>query len=90
MAALASIGIAVVLVGVILYDPPPPTVPDGVLRPGDCVTLTADLVAVEVTCGHQDAIVDRLIPVDQVCPSNTQPYRDRLGMGTACVVRSSP
>jgi hypothetical protein len=90
MAALASVGIAVVLLGVIIYDPPPPAAPDGVLRHGDCVMLTAELEAVEVVCGNHDAVVDRLIPVDQVCPADTQPYRDRLGMGTACVVRSGP
>ena len=77
MAAMASVGIAVILVGVIVYDPPPPTAPDGVLRHGDCVMLSDDFVAVEVTCGRHDAVVDRLIPIDQVCPANTEPYRDR-------------
>jgi hypothetical protein len=90
MAGLLSVGVALVVAGVIVYDPPPPAGPDGILRPGDCVTLSAILEAVEVTCGQHDAVVERLIPVDQTCPADTQPYRDQQGMGTACVVRSEP
>ena len=88
MAALASVGVLLVVVGVITYDPPPPTAPDGILRAGDCVDLTATLEAVEVQCGTHDAVVDRLVPFDQVCPADTEGYRDRQGMGIACVVRS--
>ena len=87
MAGLLSVGVALVVAGVIVYDPPPPAGPDGILRPGDCVTLSASFEATEVTCGEHDAVVDRLIPFDQICPADTQPYRDQQGMGTACVVR---
>lgn len=90
MAGLASVGVALVIFGVIVYDAPPPAAPDGILRHGDCVVLTSNLEAVEVTCGAHDAVVDRLIPVDQTCPADTTPYRDQLGMGIACVVHSAP
>lgn len=90
MVGLASVGVALVIFGVIVYDAPPPSAPDGILRHGDCVVLTANLEAVEVPCGAHDAVVDRLIPADQTCPASTTPYRDRLGMGIACVVRSAP
>jgi curved DNA-binding protein CbpA len=88
MAGLLSVGVALVVTGVIVYDPPPPAAPDGILRPGDCVALSQSLAAVEVPCGEHDAVVDRLIPFDQICPADTQPYRDQQGMGTACVVLS--
>ncbi|MBI5089620.1 MAG: DnaJ domain-containing protein [Actinobacteria bacterium] len=86
MAGLLSIGVALVVAGVIVYDPPPAPAPDGILRMGDCVALSAELEASEVACGGHDAVVDRLVPFDQPCPAGTQPYRDRQGMGTACVV----
>lgn len=88
MAALASVGILLVVVGVITYDAPPPRAPDGILRTGDCVDLTPTFEAVEVQCGGHDAVVDQLVPFDQPCPADTEGYRDRQGMGVACVVRS--
>jgi hypothetical protein len=90
MAALLTLGVALVVAGVVLYDPPAPAKPDGILRPGDCVALSAELEASEVPCGQHDAIVDRLVPFGEACPSGTQGYRDRQGMGTACVVTSAP
>jgi hypothetical protein len=86
MAGLLAIGVALVIVGVIVYDPPGPAAPDGILRPGDCVALSPELDASEVTCGQHDAVVDRLVGFDEPCPAGTQGYRDRQGLGTACVV----
>jgi molecular chaperone DnaJ len=91
MAALASLGVALVLVGVIVYDPPAPVAPDGILHPGDCVALSEGFEASEVSCtGEYDAVVDQLVAFDAVCPADTEAFRDRQGLGIACVVRSLP
>jgi len=83
--AMAGAGIALVLVGAALTKPGDPAKPDGLLRSGDCVALGVD--AAEVACtGPYDAVVRSLVPFDQQCPADTQPYRDRQGMGIACVV----
>jgi molecular chaperone DnaJ len=83
--AMAGAGVALVLVGAALTKPGDPAQPDGLLRSGDCVVVGVD--AVEVACtGPYDAVVRSLVPFDQQCPADTQPYRDRQGMGVACVV----
>jgi hypothetical protein len=85
--SMAVLGIVAVLVGSMLTKPALPGTPDGLLRAGDCVALE-QLEAREVSCaGAHDAVVRSLIPFDQVCPTDTESYRDRQGMGTACVVR---
>lgn len=90
MLFLASVGIAIVIVGAIVYEPPPAVPPDNVLRVGDCVVLSLELEATEVNCADpHDAIMQVLIPVGQVCPTGTDAYRDHQGMGTACVIKSS-
>jgi molecular chaperone DnaJ len=82
---------AVVVGGVILSlftDTAEPPTPDGVLRVGDCVEIEADLDAREVACTG-DPAVDRFVRVvvdfNSRCPSLTEPHRDQLGMGVACV-----
>lgn len=86
---MAVLGVAFVMTGVILYRPPTPAPVDNVLRPGDCVTLSVGIEAAETACsGPHDAIVEVLVPLDQICPTDTEAYRDRQGMGTACVVRT--
>jgi hypothetical protein len=88
MGVLLALGVGFVLVGVILGGDQEPAAPDNILRPGDCVTLSPTLEAAEVRCdGPHDATVQVLVPFDQTCPTGTEPYRDRQGMGTACVVR---
>lgn len=90
MAVLGSLGAAVVLAGVVLDEPAPAVPVDNILRAGDCVTLSAALDAAEVSCdGAHDAVVQVLVPFGRTCPSGTDGYRDRQGMGTACVVRAS-
>jgi hypothetical protein len=55
------------------------------------VTLTPSLEAVEVLCSQPyDAVVRVLVPFDQQCPTGTESFRDRQGMGTACVERVAP
>ena len=91
MAFLTSIGIAVIIAGLIFAKPAPPQEPDNILRSADCVDLGPQLDAAEVTCsGPHDAVVDALVPFGDTCPRDTEPYRDRQGMGTACVVRVGP
>jgi DnaJ domain len=91
MAGMAVAGIALVVVGHLLSNPSPPPVPDGILRPGDCVVISEVLDADEVSCSDShDAVVTVLVPIDQVCPAESEPFRDRQGLGTACVVRVAP
>jgi hypothetical protein len=35
-------------------------------------------------------LVRSLVPFDQQCPTGTESYRDRQGMGNACVERATP
>lgn len=86
--AMGVLAIGVVVVAAVLTDPPAPAPIDNILRPGDCVVLTPTLEAAESACtGTYDARVRVLVPFDQTCPNGTEAYRDRQGMGTACVVR---
>lgn len=63
-------------------DPPP----DGILRVGDCVEFEPDDDAREVRCtGEGDLVVKAFVTFDATCPGLTEPHRDRLGMGVACV-----
>lgn len=89
MLGMAAVGIVFVVVGHQFTDPGEPTRPDGLLQAGSCVALGVD--AYEVVCdGRQDAVVQVLVPSDQTCPTGTESFRDRQGMGTACVVRLAP
>lgn len=91
MLGMLVAGVLVVVVGHLLTEPSPGSVPDGILQTGDCVSVSAALEAAEVSCSiDHDAVVSVLIPFDQTCPSGTEGYRDRQGMGTACVVRPAP
>jgi molecular chaperone DnaJ len=84
--------IAVGAVGVLVLNaasqPAGPSGPDGILSGGSCVVIDATQAAVEVPCTEpHDAVVQQLIGFDMTCPTDTEPFRDRQGMGTACVVR---
>jgi DnaJ domain len=87
MAGMAGVGIAVVLVGAVLYEPAGPVRPDNLLEPGSCVTIEANGDAREITCtGLADELVVRvLLPLEGPCPTGTVGYRDRQGRGLACV-----
>ena len=83
------IGIASVLVLNVLSDPIAPAKPDGLLQSGSCVVIDANKLAVEVGCEEDHyGVVRQLIGFDMTCPSDTEPIRDRQGMGQACVVPS--
>jgi len=91
MISMAVAGIALLVVGRVLTSPSDPAAPDNILRAGDCVTLSVTLEASEVACdGPYDAVVRSLVPFDQQCPTGTESYRDRQGMGNACVERTTP
>ena len=88
MAVLAAGGIGLIVLGLIFTEPTDPAPPDNILRGADCVVIGSDLAASEVDCeGAHDAVVRALVPFGETCPSGTEGYRDRQGMGTACVER---
>ena len=81
-------GAAGVLLLNAVSQPSAPVGPDGLLSGGSCVVIDATQTAVEVPCSEpHDAVVQQLIGFDMTCPTDTEPFRDRQGMGTACVVR---
>jgi len=66
-----------------------PLGPDGLLQAGSCVVVNANQLAVEVDCAEEHTgVVRALVGFDMTCPADTQPIRDRQGMGIACVVPS--
>ena len=88
MLAVAAAGAVIVLVLHAFSSPSVPGAPDQLLSSGSCVVIGTDLMASEVSCdAPHDAIVSQLIATDRICPTGTEPYRDRQGMGIACVVK---
>lgn len=66
-------------------DPPPPTV-DNLLQPGDCVAIEPNGDASERLCTEPHfGVVEALVPAGETCPAATEPHRDQLGLGTACI-----
>ena len=63
---------------------------DNVLRVGSCVAINEiQQEAYEVSCADVHAgVVQQIIPFDAVCPYPLTAYRDRQGMGQACVALS--
>jgi hypothetical protein len=70
--------------------PSGPTPIDNVLRVGSCVAVNeVQQEAYEVDCTEIHAgVVEQIIPFDAVCPYPLTAYRDRQGMGQACVAVS--
>lgn len=86
--SLIVIGTAGVLLLNAVSQPSTPAGPDGLLSGGSCVIIDASQAAVEVPCTEpHDAVVQQLIGFDMTCPTDTEAFRDRQGMGVACVVR---
>ncbi len=90
MAALASMGVLLIVVGLILYEPPSPVAPDGLLVPGSCVTLTEDGRAQEVVCGQHQFQVRQVIEVTATCPVDTERYQAYQTGDTVCLVHTVP
>jgi molecular chaperone DnaJ len=90
MAVMATIGIAVVLIGAATRQPAPERPPDGVVGPGSCVEIESNGDAREVNCsGAGDLVVAVVVAFDATCPGGTGPYRDRQGLGIVCVIPES-
>lgn len=89
MLLAAFVGAVLVLIAHSLTEPGTPGAPDQLITSGSCVDISAQLDVFEVTCsGPHDAVVEQLIGTDRVCPVGTEPFRDRQGMGKACVIRT--
>lgn len=87
MSVIAVIGVVAVLIVGIFSDPGKEAPPDQLLQTGSCVRIESDQSVREVSCsGEHDGVVRQLIGFDMTCSGQTQPYRDRQGMGTACIV----
>ncbi len=87
MSVIAIIGVAAVLLVGIFSDPGEEAPPDQLLQAGSCVLIEDDQSVREVSCSAEhDGVVRQLIGFDMTCPGESQPFRDRQGMGTACVI----
>jgi molecular chaperone DnaJ len=88
---MAAVGATVVLIGAALYEPAADPPPDNILRPGSCVTIEGNGDAREVNCtgDGEELVVVTLVTGDKPCPEGLPAYRDRQGMGMACVRSSS-
>lgn len=61
--------------------------PDQLLQAGSCVVIDDTDAVSEVSCSAEhDAVVRQLVAFDRTCPTGTETFRDRQGMGLACVV----
>ena len=87
---MAAIGIAVVLLGAILFEPADAPMPDNLLQSGSCVSIEDNGDAREVSCdGAGDLVVRQLVPIGDACPVGSEPHRDRQGRGTACITETT-
>ena len=85
---MAVVGVAVVIAGAAFYEPGEPKPPDNVLRPGSCVVLEPNQDVREVNCDagvDGQLVVREVVPMDGTCPAGLARYRDRQGLGMACV-----
>lgn len=83
-----GIGIVVVLFMHATAQPSEPGKPDQLLSGGSCVKIDAQLAVYEVLCSEpHDGVVRQLVATDRTCPTGSDPYRDRQGMGVACVIK---
>ena len=86
LAGLTAVGIGVVVLGVMTYEPSEPGPPDNLLEAGSCVVIEDNGDASEVDCtDDHDGVVERFISADERCPSEFEPHRDRQGLGVACI-----
>jgi len=86
VATIVGVGTAAVLALHALGVTDPPPGPDSLITSGSCVDIDDLGTAYEVDCaGPHEGVVRQLVGFDMRCPSDTVGYRDRQGMGTACV-----
>jgi molecular chaperone DnaJ len=92
MLVLAMVGTIGVVVLAQFTEPGSPPAPDGIFRVGECAEVQADTSVREVACTGDpsvDLVVEAFVPFEGRCPGGTTPYRDRQGMGVACVAEPS-
>ncbi len=86
LAGMTAVGIGIVMLGVFTYEPSAPGPPDNVLEAGSCVVIEDNGDASEVNCEtDHDGVVESMIDVDERCPVEFEPHRDRQGLGVVCV-----
>jgi hypothetical protein len=88
--ALVGVGTVAILVIGAFSSPAPPLPVDNVLQVGSCVTVDESVgEATEVRCDEPyEAVVEALVPFDGRCPTGLESFRDRQGLGRACVRRT--
>ncbi len=92
MLVLATVGAIAVIVLAQFVEPGVPRGPDGIFRVGECAEVQPDTSVREVACTGDlsvDLVVEAFVPFQGRCPGGTIPYRDRQGMGIACVAEPS-
>ncbi|WP_420453427.1 J domain-containing protein [Ilumatobacter sp.] len=86
----SALAIVAIVVLAQFTEPGEPSGPDGILRNGDCVEIMANNDAREIACtGTDDLVVRQFITPDATCSTGYTRYRDRQGMGYACVAEES-
>jgi molecular chaperone DnaJ len=88
MLVVATIGVIGVVVLSQFTEPGEPPGPDGIFRVGDCAEVQPDTSVREVACTGDpevDLVVVAFVPFEGSCPGGSTPYRDRQGMGVACI-----
>jgi len=84
--SLVAFGALLIL---ILHSSSSPSIqqgPDSLIQSGSCVAFDLTQAVYEVSCdGPHDGVVRQLIGFDRTCSSDTFGYRDRQGMGIACL-----
>ncbi len=78
---------AILLIGALTEPGETPPI-DNIIRVGSCIDVDRQIQeAREVPCdGPHDAQVVRMVPFDGKCPSDTETFRDRQGLGLVCAV----
>ena len=86
MLSLVAILALVILFLHSISSPSIPQGPDSLIQSGSCVAFDSTQAVYEVSCdGPHDGVVRQLIGFDRTCSSDTFGYRDRQGMGIACL-----
>jgi hypothetical protein len=86
MLVVAGVGALLVLLSAVTESDPPPPVVDNLLVPGECVRFEPNGDAAESLCdGTNDGTVVSIVATAGECPPDTEPHRDRQGLGIACV-----
>jgi hypothetical protein len=87
--AIVVLGAAVILVFGSLTEPAREPPLNNIIGRGSCVTIDVrrgEVAQASCTAAH-DAVVQELVEFGAPCPQGTESYRDRQGLGDACVVR---